>query len=100
MEKEKDAFEEKSKKRTLNILGKYGMKGRKADGKRKEKAMDGTNNKDCTSVQKTRCPSAIPDRFKSPLIAVWPHNLQLRLLQPDHHALNTRGRDGWRLRKT
>lgn len=30
--------------------------------------MDGTN-KDCTSGQKTRCPSAIPDGFQSPLIA-------------------------------
>ena len=38
--------------------------------------MDATN-KDCTSGQKTRCPSAIPDGFQSPLIAAW-HQLPSR----------------------
>lgn len=57
------------RKDTLKVLGKQGVERVvKEDGSREEKAMDGTN-KDCTSGQKTRCPSAIPDGFKSPLIS-------------------------------
>jgi len=56
--------------RTLKVVGEEEMEGRKEDGGRREKAMDGTN-KDCTSGQKTRCPTAIPGVFQSPLIAGW-----------------------------
>ena len=71
VERDKNASDEKFRKHTLKVLGKQGKKGRKRRwGRRKEKAMDGTN-KECTSDQKTRWPSAIPDGFQSPLIAVW-----------------------------
>ena len=67
-DEEEDASDTNFRKHTLKVLGEEVVEGRKEDGRRKGKAMDGTN-KDCTSGQKTRCPSAIPDRFQSPLIA-------------------------------
>jgi len=61
----------------------------KEDGRRKEKAMDGTN-KDCTSGQKTRCPSAIPDIFQSPLISMW-HQPKEDHPRPEHEETKTAG---------